>query len=236
MKEETFGSIRFRAGDGFPLSTDTVLLSAFARFPKNARICDLGAGSGALSLQLLSRDSSLQLTGVELLPQAVRSAEENIALNGLEEQFQILDGDLRNIRALLPAGSFTGCISNPPYFPAGSGAVREGEIQATATSEADCSMEELFAAADWLLQWGGKFCLVHRPERLTDLLSTARACRLEPKRIRMACHRPGAAPNLVLLECVKGGKSALQFEPTLYLHDETGAMSAELRAIYRKED
>ena len=236
MKEETFGSIRFRAGNGFPLSTDTVLLSAFARFSKNARICDLGAGSGALSLQLFSRDDSLHLTGVEILPQAVQSAEENIALNDLQAHIQILQGDLRTIRTLLPAGSFQGVVSNPPYFPAGSGAVREGEVQATATSEAGCTMEELFFAADWLLQWGGKFCLVHRPERLTDLLCTARAHRLEPKRLRMVCHRLGMAPSLALLECVKGGKAGLFTEPTLYLYDESGAMSAQARAIYRKED
>ncbi|MBE6954799.1 MAG: methyltransferase domain-containing protein [Ruminococcaceae bacterium] len=236
MKEEVFGSIRFRAGDGFPLSTDTVLLSAFARCGKNARVCDLGAGSGALSLQLLSREASLYLTGVELLPQAVQAAEENIARNSLQDHFRVLQGDLREIRDLLPAGSFNCCVSNPPYFPSGSGAVREGEVQATATSEAGCTLDELFAAADWLLQWGGRFSLVHRPERLTDLFCTARFHRLEPKRVRMVCHRPGAIPNLVLLECIKGGKTGLQFEPTLYLHDETGSMSAEVRTIYRKED
>ena len=114
MKEEVFGTIHFRAGAGFPLSTDTVLLSAFARCSKNAKVCDLGAGIGALSLQLLSREPSLHLTGVELLSQAVQSAEENIALNNLQDHFQVLQGDLRNIKALLPAGNFTCCVSNPP--------------------------------------------------------------------------------------------------------------------------
>lgn len=236
MKEEVFGSIRFRAGGGFPLSTDTVLLSAFARCPKGSAVCDLGAGSGALSLQLLSREPSLHLTGVELVPQAVQAAEENILRNSLQEHFRILQGDLRQIKALLPAGSFACVVSNPPYFPAGSGAVREGAMQACATSEAGCTLEELFAAADWVLQWGGKFFLVHRPERLTDLLCTARVHRLEPKRLRMVCHHPGAAPNLLLLECMKGSKSGLIHEPTLYLYDETGEESAEVRAIYRKEE
>lgn len=236
MKEEHFGSLLFCAGDGFPLCTDTMLLSAFVHSHRGDCICDLGAGSGALSLLLLSRKPDLYLTGIELLPQAVHAAEENIRRNRLQEHFRILQGDLRQIRSLLPTGSFSGVISNPPYFSNGSGAIRVGNTRACATSEASCTMDELFTAASWLLQWGGRFSLVHRSERLTDLFCVARAHQLEPKRLRFVCHQPASTPSLVLLECRKGAKSGLQTEPCLFLFDATGAPSAEHRIIYRKED
>lgn len=233
MREETFGSVRFVSGGGFPLSTDAVVLAAFARPARGSAVCDLGCGSGAVALQMLGRDPTLQLTGVEIDPEAVRAAQENCARNAGALRFSVLQGDLRQIRTLLPAGSFSYAVSNPPYFACGSGAAHA--TAARARSEETCSMEDLFAAADWLLPTGGRFALVHRPERLTDLLCTARAHALEPKRIRFVRHRPEAGLSLVLLECRKHSGAGLRFEPELLLHDAAGRETAEARAIYHKE-
>ena len=234
MKEETFGHIRFIAGKSFPLSTDSVLLSAFARPPKNASVCDLGCGSGAVGLQLLGRDPSLRVTGIDFDPEAILDAQENCKRNQLDSQFTVLQGDLREIRSLLPAGSFTCAVSNPPYFTCSSGAVHATAPRAR--SEEVCSLSDLFAAAAWLLPTSGRFYLVYRPERLTDLLSTARSFALEPKRIRFVRHRPNAKISLVLLECRKNGGPGLQFEPDLLLYDAEGRETVESRAIYHKED
>ena len=215
----------------FRLGTDSVACAWFSHFPKHARIADLGCGSGALALMLLASEPSLQVTGIELQPDAAAAALENARRNQLA--FTPISGDLRQIRTLLPAGSMDGVISNPPYFPVGSGKPAEGPL-AQARSEETCSLSQLCDAADWLLRWGGSFTLVHRPERLVDLIWELRCRRLEPKRIRFVRHRPDSGINLVLLEARKGGKPGLQYEPDLILFDQTGAETPEYRNMYHR--
>ena len=101
-----------------------------------------------------------------------------------------------------------------------------------ARAEISCSPEELCQAAAYLLRWGGSFCLVHKPERLTDLMCALRGAAIEPKRLRFVCKRAGSAPSLILLEGRRGGKPGLDIEPPLILQTETGASTPEVDAIY----
>ena len=215
----------------FKLGTDSVACAWFASFSPRSCVCDLGCGSGAIALMLLASDPTLKLTGIEYMPQAAELANKNAVQNALP--FTVLHGDLRQIRELLPAGSMDGVISNPPYFPVGSGFAAEGEL-AQARSEQTCTLPELTAAASWLLRTGGKFTLVHRPERLADLIWYLRQENLEPKRIRFVRHRPQAPVSLVLMEARKGGKPGLSYEPDLILYDEHGETS-EYRKMYHRE-
>lgn len=218
--------------DQFRLGTDSVVLAAFARFPKGAAVADLGCGGGAIALMLLADDASLHVTGIELQPQAAALARENARVNGLD--FTVLEGDLRQIDSLLPAGSMDCVISNPPYFPVGSGQTARTSPLALARSEETCSLPQLVHAAAWLLRYGGRFALVHRPERLADLIWELRNQSLEPKRIRFVRHQQRSPVNLVLLEARKGGKPGLQYEPDLVLFDADGQETAEYRSIYHR--
>ncbi|MBP3633212.1 MAG: methyltransferase [Oscillospiraceae bacterium] len=214
----------------FRLGTDSVACAWFAKFPKGSRICDLGCGSGAISLMLLASDPSLTLTGIELMPEAAALAAKNAQDNHLP--MTVLEGDLRQIRTLLPAGSMDGVVSNPPYFPVGSGAAAKGAL-ARARSEETCTLPQLTQAAAWLLKTGGKFVLVHRPERLVDLICSLRANDLEPKRIRFVRHRQESPVSLVLLEAKKGGRPGLQYEQDLILfHGEEE--TEEYKSMYHR--
>ena len=195
---------------------------------------DLGCASGAIALLLLAREPSLQLTGLELDRDAAALARENMAENRFTEQCEILTGDIREHRALFRAGSFDFAVANPPYFPLGRGALPPDPARAAARSETDLSLEELCRAAAWLLRSGGSFFLVHRPERLSELLCTLTACALEPKRLRLVCPRPERAPSLILLEARRGGQPGLQIEAPLLLYDSEGRESAEYRRIYHR--
>lgn len=216
---------------GFPLGTDSVVCADFARFPRHARVADLGCGGGAISLMLLASDSTLSVTGIELDADSAQLAEKNRLHNRLEDRFTVIPGDLRDIKALLPAGSFDCVISNPPYFPVGGG--QPSAALAKARSEETCSLPQLLTAAGWLLRWGGRLVLVHRPERLADLICDMRAERLEPKRIRFVRHRAESPVNLVLLEARKGGKPGLTYENDLILFSPHGE-SAEYQRIYHR--
>lgn len=234
MDQETLwnGVRLLQPSDQFRLGTDSVALAAFARFPKGSRVADLGCGGGALAVMLLASDPSLHVTGIELQPEAARLARENAGINGLD--FTVAEGDLRQIEALLPAGSMDCAISNPPYFPVGSGQTARTSPLAMARSEETCSLSQLVHAAAWLLRYSGRFCLVHRPERLADLIWELRNRNLEPKRIRFVRHRQQSPVNLVLLEARKGGKPGLQYEPDLILFDADGQETAECRRIYHR--
>ena len=216
----------------FPPGTDSVLLSAFPALKPGLRVCDLGSGTGLLSTLLLQRQPMMTVTGVELLPQAAALARRGAEANGLTDRQTFLEGDLRNIRTLLNAGSFDLVVCNPPYYPAGSGALSADDARRAARSETACTLEDVCRAAAYLLRWGGSFCLVHKPERLTDLLCALRPAGLEPKRLRLAEARPGRAPSLVLLECRRGGKPGLTVQPLLVLESPDGQPTAELNAIY----
>ncbi len=231
--ETLWNGVRLLQPEGqFRLGTDSVVCAAFARFPKHAAVADLGCGSGAIALMLLANDPSLHVTGIELQPQAACLAQENARWNELD--FTVLQGDLRQIETLLPAGSMEGVISNPPYFPVGSGRAAAAAPVCQARSEETCDLPQLVRAAAWLLRYGGRFVLVHRPERLADLICTLRDRSLEPKRVRFVRHRPDSTVCLVLLEARKGGRPGLQYEPDLVLFDSDGHETAEYRKIYHR--
>ena len=217
------------------LGTDSVLLADFVRPGGAKRGIDLGCGGGILGLLLLCRSEKLHMTGLELRPDAAALGRENLERNGLSERGEILTGDIREHRNLFAPGSFDLAVSNPPYFPAGSGGVSPDPARAAARGEESCTLSQLCEAASWLLHTGGRFCLVHRPERLSELFVCMSQNGLEPKRLREVCSRPGAAPSLILAEGLRGGKPGLVIEPPLLLTDAEGEESGEVRRIYRRK-
>ena len=228
------GGPLFRQAEHFPLGTDSVLLADFVSLAGLGRGVDLGCGSGILSLLLLSRSEKLHMTGLEILPGAAATARDNLAENGLEGRGEIVCGDIRQVRSLFPAGSFDLAVANPPFFPVGSGALPANPARAAARGEVSCSLGELCDAAAYLCRTGGRFCLVHRPERLSELFVAMSSRALEPKRLRFVCARSGAAPSLVLVEGRRGGAPGLRVESALLLEDADGGESEELRRIYRR--
>lgn len=217
------------------LGTDSVLLADFVKTAGVKRGVDLGCASGALLLMLLWRSPRLAMAGLELVPEAAELARENLALNGLETRGEIVTGDIRDHRALFRAGSFDLLVCNPPYFPAGSGALSPDPDRAAARSELTCTLAELCAASAYLLRTGGRACFVYRPERLSELFTALTAAGLEPKRLRLVCRSAAVGPSLVLVEARRGGRPGLSIEPSLALCEPDGRESAEYRRILRRE-
>ena len=202
-------------GNCFPLGEASLALGGFATLRPGWPVCYLGCGGGTLLLLLARREPSLFLTGIERMPGPAETARRNLAQNGLSGR--IITGDLRD-RALLPNEGFSLAVSNPPYFP-----VDSGRSAGPHRSEETCTLDELCAAANRILRTGGRFALVHRPERLCDLLAALRAHRLEPKRLRFAAHDASSAPSAVLVEAVKNGRPGLAVLPTLLRQVPSGA-------------
>ena len=188
------------------VTTDSVLLADFAAVRGGEKGADLGCGSGLLMMLLLRRESGLQMAGLEIQPEALRLAEENLRINSLRERAELVCGDLRETVKRLPNGGFDFVISNPPYFPPESGRMPPDGARETARGETALKLPELCAAASRLCRSGGRIFFCHRPERLVSLLQEMRAHHLEPKRIRFVHHDLHAPASLLLLEGRKDGK------------------------------
>ena len=230
------GGYRFVYDDAlFRPSTDTFLLSSLPRLKPGLRVCDLGCGTGLLGLLLLQRQPGLTVTGIDIQPAAIRLAEKAAAENGLTDCLSFQAADLRNAKVLFPTGSFDLAVCNPPYYPCTNGALSGVDARRTARAEAECTLEDICRAAACLLRWGGGFCLVHKPERLTDLLCALRGNGLEPKRLRFVCKTAGSAPSLVLAEARRGGRPGLAIEEPLILQAPDGAPTPEVDVIYFRQ-
>ncbi len=183
----------------FPLGADSLALGEFCTLRPRDRVLDLGCGAGLLLLLCARREGSVALTGVERDPEAAALARENLMDNGLAGT--ILTGDLREPQK----GTWDLVVSNPPWYP-------EGAKGGPARVEG-CTLPELCAAAAKALGNKGRLALVHRPERLTDLLWALRQAGLEPKRLQFCRGRPEKPPYAVLIEAVKGGRPGLAILP-----------------------
>ena len=220
--------------NGFRLGTDSVLLANFAGTSGVKYACDLGSGSGVISVIIAWNNPSIIIDGVEIQEESAGLSRKNIELCGLSGRVNIMCGDLRRHRSFLKAGFYDLVVSNPPYFPSGSGKPAQAENIATARDERMCTLSDICQAASYLTKWGGKFAMVHRPERLAEVICAMSGAGLEPKRLRFVQHRPGTAPNLFLIEGRRGGKPALTIEPPLILTNEDGSDSEEVIKIYHR--
>ncbi len=192
----------------FPFSTDSAVLAHFVRLSRNARVLDLGSGCGTLGLMLCAAFPGCQVTGIEQDPAAHAAALRNIHRNRLDCRMNSICADLREVSGEIPAGSFSACISNPPYF-SGGGLSR---TLPRARQEVSCTLQELMQAAARALQFGGDFFLVHKPDRLAQIIALGSAQALEAKRLLLLRHREGGGVILVFLQLRKGGKPGLQIE------------------------
>lgn len=210
----------------FPLSTDSMVLAWFAGIRGSQRILDLGSGSGTLGMLLCSENPRCTVTGLELDEAAHAAALENIRRNGLEGRLQSICTDLRQVPAAFGPGRFSAVISNPPYFSGGPAAALKN-----ARREDTCSLEELMQAAAYALKFGGDCYLVHRPERLGEILKYANANRLEAKRLGLLRHRPDGPVTLLFLHLRKGAKPGLVWQDIL-LNDAAGNPTDTYKQIY----
>ena len=152
----------------FPPGTDSFCLAYFARPSRSDTVCDLGSGIGLLGTLLLARQESLFIENVEISAPAAALARKTFAENGWADRAAFHEGALRDVSVLPKAGSVDYVISNPPYFPAGSGESAKGEARQIAREETACTLDDVCAAAQRVLRYGGRFTLVHRAERLAD--------------------------------------------------------------------
>ncbi len=216
----------------FCFGTDAVLLAHFAKIKKNDRIVDLGTGNGIIPLILLSLYDDIYVTGIEIQQKSAELAVRNMELNGLGDNMNIILGDIKNVRSMFKAGEREVVISNPPYTPEGSIIKNESIEKRIARHEILIDLNSIIDAAAYILKFGGRFYMVHRPERMIEIFNTMQEYGIEPKRLQCIQHSAGREPSLILIEGVKGGKPGLKVMTAFNLYDESGKHSREYTDLY----
>lgn len=225
--------VKIYVSKSYHFSTDTILLADFS-MPKSGKKCvDLGTGCGTIPLLWLKRDRSISVDAVELQKSACELAEKSVELNGFADNMRVINSDLRELRGTLGFGCYDVVACNPPYKQGGTGIKNPESAKLIARHESECTLGDICTAASKLLQFGGRFCVCHRPERLADVMESMREADIEPKRLRLVQQRKSKAPKLFLLEGRKSGnRGFLDVLPTLFIEDENGGFSDEMLAIY----
>lgn len=195
--------------DLFAFGTDAVLLSRFASLYANDRVIDLGTGTGLVPLMLIQRKRVEKIVALELQSVLVNLCHRSVAMNKLEDIIEVIQGDIRKVRQIFAPESFDLATCNPPYLPVTGSMLNARGAVAIARHELFCQLEDVVAAFAWLVRYGGKAALVHRPQRLADIFCLLRAHNLEPKRMQLVYPKPDGRANIVLVEAEKGAKPGL---------------------------
>ncbi|MBU5313200.1 tRNA1(Val) (adenine(37)-N6)-methyltransferase [Tissierella carlieri] len=214
----------------FSYGTDAIFLSHFAK--SKGKVVDLGTGTGIIPLRLYAKDKVDIIYGVEIQEEVADMAKRSIELNNLEEKIIILNMDLKELPEKFGRNTIDTITTNPPYMKAGGALVNPEENFAISRHEIACTLEDIIKVSEYLLKPLGKFYMVHRPDRLVDIIYSLRKYKLEPKYIRFVQPKSTKKPNLVLIEAVKTGKPDLKFYDPLIVYNEDGSYTDEISIIY----
>lgn len=216
----------------FCFGMDAVLLSGFARAKKQERCLDLGCGNGIIPILMEAKTEGKHFTGLEIQPESADMAKRSVALNGLQDRIDIVEGDIKDASKIFGASSFHVVTTNPPYMTAQHGLTNVYEAKTIARHEVLCNLEDIIRESARLLMPGGRFYMVHRPFRLAEIISLMVQYRMEPKRMRLVYPYVDREPNMVLIEGLRGGKNRMTVEKPLIVYKEPGKYTDEIYDVY----
>lgn len=222
---------------GFCFGIDAVLLSDYAKnIKKDARVLDLGTGTGIISILLCGKTNLSKIIGVEVQEEVADMAKRSVRLNNLENKFEIINENITNLEKIYERNSFDVIVTNPPYKKENTGIVNEEKKKLISRHEILAKLEDYIKISNKLLKDKGEFYMVHRPERLVDIITYMRQYKIEPKEIRFVCSHENEPPKLVLIKGIKSGKPFLKFKENLYIYENNGNYTEEIYKIYNKEN
>ena len=219
--------------DAFCFGMDAVLLAEFAVAGESEKVLDLCTGNGVVPILMAARDKGSSFTGIDIQEESVNLAGRSVMLNGLEEHFSIIHGDIKDLLSFIQRGSFDVVTCNPPYMIHGGGLINPRDSKAIARHEVLLKFEDVADAAALALKSRGRFYLVHRPRRIVDIMESLRRKRLEPKRMRIVHSFADKEANMILIEAVKDGGCQMIIEPPLVIYEKDGTYTSEVRNYYK---
>jgi tRNA1Val (adenine37-N6)-methyltransferase len=221
---------------GFCFGIDSILLSNFASdIKKESRIIDLGTGTGVIGILLSAKTKAREVVGLEIQQEVYEMAKRSVKLNHLEEKVTLINANIKEIENGLDIGTFDAVVTNPPYKKDNTGLKNENEKKLISRHEITAHLDDFIRIASKILKDKKDFYMVHRPERLADIMVTLRKYKLEPKKIQFVHPSLGKEPNLILIKATKNANPFLRVEKPLYVYKENGEYTDEILKIYGRE-
>lgn len=216
----------------FCFGMDAVLLSGFAKIKKDERVLDMGTGTGIIPVLLKSKTPGEHFTGLEIQEECAELAQRSVAYNNLEQDIDIVCGDIKEAAEIFGAASFHAVTSNPPYMIGQHGLQNPYMAKAIARHEILCTLEDVVSQTAKVLKDRGRFYMVHRPFRLVEIFQVLTRYKLEPKRMQLVYPFKDREPNMVLIEALKGGNSRITVEKPMIVYEKPGVYTEEILKIY----
>lgn len=219
----------------FCFGIDSILLTDFAKeIKENSNCIDLGTGNGISAILLSAKTKLNKIYGVEVQEKLANLAKRNVVLNNMEENVEIINKNIKDLKDIFHKKSFDYVITNPPYKKEGTGIKNENMEKLIARHEIEATLSDFISVSYDLLKDNGILYMVHRTERLVDILSELRKNKLEPKKIKFVFANVNEEPKLVLIKAVKNAKPFLKIDKPLYIYDENGNYTNDILKIYNK--
>lgn len=221
----------------FNFSLDSVLLPNFITINESAKnILDIGTGNAPIPL-ILSQKTKANIIGIEIQKEVSQMAKESVKINNLENRITIINEDIKKYYKNATPEYFDIITSNPPYFEVKeTSKFNKNDYKTIARHEVNLTLEDILKISRKLLKNGGTLGLVHRPERLIDILITMRKYNIEPKKIRLVYPGKNKEANILLIEGKKNGKKGLKILPPLYSHNKDGSYTEEIKKYFKWDD
>ena len=221
--------------EGFCFGIDSVLLSDFAKdIKKDSMVMDLGTGTGIIPILLCGKTKLKKVIGVEIQKEVCEMAKRSIELNNLEDKFQILNENILDLEKIYSENTFDVIVTNPPYKKMNTGILNENKKKLISRHEYKANLEDFLKVSKRLLKDKGEFYMVHRPERLVDIIELMRKHKIEPKKLRFVYSAINKPPVLLLIKGVKNARPFLKLEKPLIIYKENGEYTDEIFKIYGK--
>ena len=169
---------------GFCFGMDAVLLAGFAKVKPGENVLDMGTGNGIIPVLLAGKTKGKHFTGLEIQAETAEMARRSVAHNHLEDRISIVTGDIKEAAERFKPAFFDVIITNPPYMLADHGLRNPDDSKAIARHEVLCTLDDILRESMRLLQDKGRFYMIHRPFRLTEILTKMHEYKIEPKRIQ----------------------------------------------------
>ena len=222
--------------NGFCFGIDSILLSDFSKnIKKGAKVLDLGTGTGIIATLLCGKTQLSEIIGVEVQKEVCEMASRSIKLHNLENKFKLINDNILNLNKYFNLNSFDAIVTNPPYKKKETGVENRDIKKLISRHEIEATLEDFIKISKDMLKDKGEIYIVHRPERLVDLLFLMRKYKLEPKKIKFVYSNINKSPKLVLIQGIKNAKPFLIVEENLYIYNEKGEYTKQLLEIYNKK-
>jgi len=219
--------------DYFNFSLDSVLLVNFCNIRKNYKIIDICSGNCPIPLMLENKVNN-KIYSVEIQKEIYELGKESIKINNLEDKIELLNMDAKELTNEFETDTFDLITCNPPYFKLEDKSIKnDNDIKSNARHELLITLEDIFKISRKLLKNNGKLVMVHRTERLNEIIELSKKYNLEIKRLQFIYPRINEESNMIIIEAHKNGKSGLKVLPPIIVHDQEGNYNKEINEMFK---